>query len=77
MTRGMLSRMGLSLQFRCMSAGFVSDLPPVQDAAIAKALSGLLGHGWLKIEPQVRSAVENAISGGSDDPAGKETLTGA
>lgn len=72
--RGMLCRTGLGPQFRCMAGSLVSDLPPVQDATIAKALSGLLGHGWLKIEPQVRSAVESAISGGGDNSAGKETL---
>lgn len=73
-TGGMLSR----AQFRGRASGsFASDLPPVQDAMVAKALSGLLGHGWLKIEPQVRSAVESAISSGGGDSAGKETLVDA
>lgn len=74
---GTASPAGVSPQLRSMSASFVSNLPPVKDTRIAKALSGLLGHGWLKLEPQVKSAVESAISGGSDDPAGKETLLDA
>ncbi|KAG0593467.1 hypothetical protein KC19_1G332100 [Ceratodon purpureus] len=78
MARGILSHISVTSKVRCMaSASFVSNLPPIQDVKIAKALSGLLGHGWLKIEPQVRSAVESAISGGSDDSAGKETLIDA
>lgn len=67
----------MSPQAMSTSASFVSNLPPVKDTRIAKALSGLMGHGWLKLEPQVKSAVENAISGGSDDPEGKETLVDA
>lgn len=74
---GTPSRIGVSPHSRSMSASFVSNLPPVKDIGIAKALSGLLGHGWLKLEPQVKSAVESAISGGSDDPEGKETLIDA
>jgi hypothetical protein len=76
--RSVTGRMLSQAQFRGRASGsFASDLPPVQDAMVAKALSGLLGHGWLKIEPQVRSAVESAISGGGGDSAGKETLVDA
>lgn len=37
----------------------------------------LMGHGWLKLEPQVTAAVEDVLSGGSDDSEGKETLQDA